>query len=155
MFIHFLLATITLTLAAPTPSNCPVEDTPWDIRDLVAFQAAPGANAASYIKLHFCDQNTGLELETECSRTLAVGSSDSPIDTETWYPCDNADVRFKYGGDTVWIERAFTSPCLGPPPYDGAIAYGQAGTDVVNTTSAAGSTCTQDQFVMEITSESG
>lgn len=43
---------------------------------------------------------------------------------------------------------------LGPYPYNSAIVYGTADTDVVNTTSAAGNTCTQAEMLVDITMES-
>jgi len=42
---------------------------------------------------------------------------------------------------------------LGAPPYNSAIVGGSAGTTLVNATSAAGNTCSQESLVVNITEE--
>ncbi|TKA36319.1 hypothetical protein B0A54_13253 [Friedmanniomyces endolithicus] len=182
-----LLALSTSTSALPTSPSSPLqsktkrctpllENTPWTISHLVAFQAAvqnststppspsntssstnptPGS---SYITFHFCDTNPGLELETTCTRLITPGnpSSGPPasvIDPGTYYPCDSNEVRFIYSGARLTLERSFVDNCLGAPPYNSAIVGGSAGTTLVNATSAAGNTCSQESLVVNITEE--
>ncbi|KAK4545495.1 hypothetical protein LTR36_002845 [Oleoguttula mirabilis] len=158
-----ILALLSIALAAPTPTNAAsattttchalIEQTPWTISNLTAFDAAPGYNG-SYVSFHFCDVNDGLELETDCSRYLPKGSSRSPIDPATYYDCGSNEVRFIYAGSSLIIERSFVDDCLGPVPYNSAIAYGTEDTNVANTTSLAGDTCTQAEMFVKITKES-
>lgn len=100
-------ATATATASA-SPSNCPVllENTPWLLTNLTAFDPSPGHNG-SFISFHFCDTNPGLELETTCSRRLNRFSSKSPVDADTYYACDDETVRFVYAGESLTVKRAF------------------------------------------------
>lgn len=116
----FLFATLALlsqspTFASPTPTTSAsttttpcqalIEETPWTVTDLTAFDAAPGSLTGSFVTFNLCDQ--GLQLETTCSRYLPANSSSSPIDPDTYYDCESSDVRFIYAGDSLTIERRF------------------------------------------------
>lgn len=87
-----------------------IEENPWTVSNLSAFDAAPGPSGVSYISFHFCDTNTGLQLDTTCSRYLAAGSGQSPIDPDNYYQCGSDYVRFIYSGDTLQLERSYTDP---------------------------------------------
>lgn len=116
-FLTLALTTlVSLASAAPTPvSNDPtpvlakrfVEETPWHLANVRAFTANPGPSGVSSFSFHFCDTNTGIELETECSRYLPPGSGRSPIDPDNYYPCNNNTVGFKYTGDALYIQRSY------------------------------------------------
>ncbi|KAK5126797.1 hypothetical protein LTR85_009731 [Meristemomyces frigidus] len=162
MLLLLVLSLLGMTFAAPTPTeeaattttcHALIEETPWTITSLTAFDAAPGYNG-SFVTFHFCDVNAGLELDTDCSRYLPSGSSRSPIDPDTYYPCDSNDVQFIYAGSSLTIERSYVDDCLGPSPYNSAIAYGTEDTSVVNTTSPTGNTCSQAEMFVKITEES-
>ncbi|KAK3072276.1 hypothetical protein LTR53_007128 [Teratosphaeriaceae sp. CCFEE 6253] len=155
-----LLATILLTLSAfasalPPPAkrcNALLENTPWIIRNLTAFQPAPDSQSDAFIAFHFCDVNPGLELETTCARNAPADSSgQSVVDPTTYFACEGNQVRFIYSGDELSLERSYVDDCLGAYPYNHGIAGGHASTDVVNTMSAAGNTCTQDVLSVKIT----
>jgi len=130
-----LLAISTSTSALPTSHLHPqtkrctplLENTPWTISNLIAFQATVPAStqnstspsntsssttppsSSSYITFHFCDTNPGLELETTCTRLIPSGSGAqaSVIDPGTYYPCDSNEVRFIYSGASLTLERSF------------------------------------------------
>ncbi|KAK0269853.1 hypothetical protein LTR35_014529 [Friedmanniomyces endolithicus] len=176
-----LLALSTSTSALPTSPSSPLqpqtkrctpllENTPWTISNLVAFQAAtpnstftsqsntsstPPTASSSYITFHFCDTNPGLELETTCTRLIPSGSGAPASVTDPWtyYPCDSDEVRFIYSGASLTLERSFVDDCLGAPPYNSAIVGGSAGTTLVNTTDAMGNTFSQQSLVVSITEE--
>ncbi|KAK3627645.1 hypothetical protein LTR56_019097 [Elasticomyces elasticus] len=139
-----------LPLSNTTTCHALVENTPWTISNITAFEAAAGSSSESYISFHFCDVNPGLELETTCSRMVAAGSGGSLRDS-TYYACEGNEVRFIYSGTSLSLERSYTDPCLGKPPYDGGIVGGVAATSMVNITSPAGDMCTQDQLTVKIT----
>ncbi|KAK5130794.1 hypothetical protein LTR08_001684 [Meristemomyces frigidus] len=166
-----LLATLTLlplalaaptpasqTPAAPTPTPCKakIEQLPWHLTNLTIFTSSHNTNSSSTpgssLSFHFCDTNDRLQLDTTCTRTLAAGSA--LVDAETYYPCEGGDVRFIYAGAWVGVERGFEDDCLGPYPYNSAIAYGQANTSLVESTSVEGVMLTQAVVVVHITKES-
>lgn len=111
MHLHTLITSslLSLTLAAPLTKRF-VESTPWRLSNIRAFTASPGPTGVSSITFHFCDTNAGLELETECSRYLAPGSGRSPIDPDTFYPCANNTVGFKYTGREIVVQRTYIDP---------------------------------------------
>jgi len=145
-------AFLTIAFTAPTTKRCDalIEQSPWIVTNLVAFEAAATSQNESRISFGFCDTNKGLELDTNCSRTVAPGSRQSIVDG-AYYTCENDDVRFIWSGDQLSLERSYEDPCIGPYPYDGAIAYGQASTSVVKLTTPDGNTCSQDELFVEIT----
>ncbi|KAK3636745.1 hypothetical protein LTR56_014047 [Elasticomyces elasticus] len=141
-----------LTLNLSVAGHALVENTPWTISNITAFEAAAGSASESYISFHFCDVNPGLELETMCSRTVAAGSGGSLRDP-AYYACEGNEVRFIYSGTSLSLERSYTDPCLGKPPYDGGIVGGDAATSMVNITSPAGDICTQDRLTVKISKQ--
>jgi len=106
-----LCALTTIASALPRPAkrcDALLENIPWTIRNLTAFEPAEGCPDSGYISFHFCDVNPGLELETWCTRTVAAGSNESVIDPGTYYSCDGNEVRFIYSGDELQVERAYS-----------------------------------------------
>ncbi|TKA65127.1 hypothetical protein B0A49_08185 [Cryomyces minteri] len=118
----------TLATAVPVLETRFVEETPWHLTKFFAFTAAPGPDGVSAISFHFCDTNAGIEMETECSRTLPPGSGRSPVDPDTYYPCKNATVRFQFKGDTIDVARSYKDSSVGPPGLDVVTAFGSANT---------------------------
>ncbi|EMC94339.1 hypothetical protein BAUCODRAFT_35525 [Baudoinia panamericana UAMH 10762] len=100
-------AAVTTTTAAVAQASCPGETMPWTISNLQIFQAAPNCSEQSYVCFHFCDQNTGIALDTDCTRNVAPGGA--LVDPNTYYDCDNDAVSFAYGGDTLEIARWFVN----------------------------------------------
>ncbi|KAK5745362.1 hypothetical protein LTR17_001523 [Elasticomyces elasticus] len=149
-FSALLSIAYALPLSNTTTCHALVENTPWTISNITAFEAAAGSASESYISFHFCDVNPGLELETMCSRTVAAGSGGSLRDS-AYYACEGNEVRFIYSGTSLSLERSYTDPCLGKPPYDGGIVGGVTATSMVNITSPAGDMCTQDRLTVKIT----
>ncbi|KAK4888337.1 hypothetical protein LTR27_012746 [Elasticomyces elasticus] len=149
-FSALLSVVYALPLSNTTTCHALVENTPWTISNITAFEAAARSASESYISFHFCDVNPGLELETTCSRTVAAGSGGSLRDS-AYYACEGNEVRFVYSGTSLSLERSYTDPCLGKPPYDGGIVGGVAATSMVNITSPAGDMCTQDKLTVKIT----
>lgn len=118
-FTTILLTAIwPLALAIPTPSSHQPdrlqkrfqEAIPWELSNIAVFNAALGPSGVSLISFHFCDTNTGIELETECSREMAPGSGQSVIDPDNYYPCNNSTVSFAYTGTALFIHRSYIDP---------------------------------------------
>ncbi|TKA79394.1 hypothetical protein B0A49_02611 [Cryomyces minteri] len=128
----------TLATAAPVLEKRFVEETPWHLTKFFAFTAAPGPDGVSAISFHFCDTNAGIEVETECSRTLPPGSGRSPVDPDTYYPCKNATVRFQFKGCREELQGFFQARRVGPPGLDVVTAFGSANTTLQIVESDAG-----------------
>lgn len=109
LFVTLLICLGFINALPTTTKRCQalVENTPWTISDLTAFEAASNSSALSYISFHFCDVNPGLELETTCLRTIAPGTSASVIDPSTYYACNGNEVRFIYAGGSLSLERSY------------------------------------------------
>ncbi|RMY66874.1 hypothetical protein D0863_08161 [Hortaea werneckii] len=94
----------------PSSTHCPIliENTPWLLTNITHFvpslpsQNNSNSNSTSsssfsaysaFISFHFRDTNPGLELETQCFRTLPKRSETNP---GTYSPCEDGRVRFAY-----------------------------------------------------------
>ncbi|RMY08589.1 hypothetical protein D0867_08986 [Hortaea werneckii] len=86
----------------PSSTHCPIliENTPWLLTNITHFVPSfPSQNhttsfsSSAFISFHFRDTNPGLELETQCFRTLPKHSETNP---GTYLPCEDASVRFVY-----------------------------------------------------------
>lgn len=158
MYFISLLSLLSLAIAAPTsihdtPSRVEkrfAESTPWILSDVKVFEAKAKSNLNSTISFHFCDVNTGLKMDTECSR-----SAHTIVDSANYYFCNNNTVQFIFSGDNIQIARLYTDPSLGPPPYDTAQAFGDADLDFTNTTTTTGTKSTQAEVHVPITSLAG
>lgn len=111
---HILTAVFTLlgsALAAPSQQpqkRCTaiLENDPWTLSNIYAFDAFASSNQSSVLFFHFCDTNTGLEMDTDCTRTIAPGGG-STISPGTYYECNNNTVRYIYDGASISIERSY------------------------------------------------
>ncbi|KAM3415796.1 hypothetical protein BST61_g9306 [Cercospora zeina] len=145
---------LSIHLTNNTTGDCSahVEDSPWAITDMTSFQALPGSNnVSSYFVFNFEDINDGLELKTNCAFTLPPGSNASVAD-DNYHLCASVDVRFKYSGQLLQVSRWYQDPCLGPPPYDSAIAHGRANVNLTKTRATDGVLGTQTKVQMPISS---
>ncbi|KAF2212376.1 hypothetical protein CERZMDRAFT_97652 [Cercospora zeae-maydis SCOH1-5] len=145
---------LSIHLTNNTTGDCSVhvEDSPWAITDVTSFQAHPGSsNVSSYFAFNFEDINDGLELKTDCSFALPLGSNVSVAD-DKYHLCTGGDVRFKYSGQLLQVSRWYQDSCLGPPPYDSAIAHGRANVNLTKTQAADGVLATQIKVQMPISS---
>ncbi|KAK4985750.1 hypothetical protein LTR66_001427 [Elasticomyces elasticus] len=147
------LLAIPIVSAAPTHALRPrfIEETPWRLSDIAAFEAAPGPSGVSSISFHFCDTNTGIEIETDCSRYLTPGSGASAVDPDNYYSCDDPSVAFKFLGDSIAVERIYKDPSVGPPGMDVVTAFGNANTSLKSDTTAEGTTSYQQALDVKIT----
>lgn len=103
-------AAAAATSTTPQKCNYLLENNPWIVRKLQAFTAAPGTDGPSFVSFHLQDTNTGLKLNTMCSRYLPKKSTEPCEDPNNYYSCDDDSVQFMYDGKTVTIERTFTDP---------------------------------------------
>lgn len=113
MLLLTLLATLSFALAAPTTHrhykpNCTalIEDKPWHINSLTTFQAHPAPYLQSYISFTLVDINKGLELNTTCSRYLALGSAAS-LSSPEYFACKNNTARFLFEDGALHISRFY------------------------------------------------
>lgn len=116
-----LLALFNFTSALTTParfrsykSDCKalIEDTPWQITNLVTFQTnltSKASNCSSYISFNFRDVNTGLELSTSCNRTVKAGGNET-LSNEAYFPCESEDVNFIWEDGVLSVERWYEDP---------------------------------------------
>ncbi|CAK1354117.1 unnamed protein product [Cercospora beticola] len=141
---------IHLTDAASGNCSARVEDSPWLIKDVISLQAHPGSkNVSSTFTFSFEDINAGLELKTNCTFALPRGSNASIAD-DRYHLCTGGDVRFKYDGQLLQVSRWYQDPCLGPPPYDSAIAHGRANLSLTKTQAPYGELATQTEVQIPI-----
>ncbi|KAF1345542.1 hypothetical protein BDV97DRAFT_50861 [Delphinella strobiligena] len=138
-----------LSLAIPTLTAPPrtqhskrlAENKPWHLSDIVL-----GPSSFSF---QFSDENTGLELQTTCSRTI-TGSNTSIIDPETYYPCSNQTVSYRLGDGVIDVERGYIDLAVGEYPYDFVTAFGHATLNFTdNNSTGFGTVAGVDVFVTE------
>lgn len=104
-----LFPLLDTTFAAPVNSKrCdgPIETDPWIISNFTAFNAASASGQPSYIWFHFCDQNAGLELDTNCHSILDAGASLSSINSD-YLSCENNNVEYMYDGGSMTLQRYY------------------------------------------------
>lgn len=107
VFISVFLL-ISTTVASPVRKRCdgPVETNPWIISNFTAFDAASTSSQPSYLWFHFCDQNVGLELDTNCHIALDQGVPLSSIGSD-YQPCEDENVEYMYDGTSIALQRFY------------------------------------------------
>lgn len=123
-----LAATAILTtgaqalIAAHLSAASLTESTPWKLSNILAYETATPANETtnstqpSSISFHFSDTNPGLQIETDCSRTVEAGGN---LYDGEWYLCDNKTVRLAWAltsDKTIQIQKGWDDPeCVSYP----------------------------------------
>jgi hypothetical protein len=112
-----LLATMSQALVFKRFSIATLsESTPWKLSNVVAYENAVPANAStnstepSHISFHFSDKNPGLNVETDCTRTVAVGET---LRDGKFYFCDNTTIRLAWALEEDWtvnIQKGWDDP---------------------------------------------
>lgn len=106
-FTTITAAPATRSISARQQCNALVENDPWQLSNIQLFKAdGSDPTKTSSIKFHFCDQNSRLELETECSYIFPAGTESTP----GYEPCADADIRFTYSGGLLQVERHYEDP---------------------------------------------
>ena len=81
------------------------ESEPWHITHLFVFTATPSSQN-NQIVFNLFDNNTGMQADTVCSRSVP-GSVE---DATNFYPCANDDFNFRWDGTTLRIQRFYADP---------------------------------------------
>lgn len=106
-----ILALNSLATALPAlpKGHCQalIEDHPWTLSNLAVVNAPADSPIASSISFNFCSTNPGLQLETQCNYSMAIGSGARPEQAGGYHACGNATVRFRYAVGRVDVERAY------------------------------------------------
>ncbi|KAK4507277.1 hypothetical protein PRZ48_001012 [Zasmidium cellare] len=145
MLFLILLAILQLGLALNPAAfrklvkdcDAKVEDLPWQITNFITFEKNNASNHSSFLAFHFVDVNDRLEINTTCLRTVPLNSTAS-LAGDGKSVCDNDDVAFEWDGKTLELSRFYTDKCLGPVPYNTAIAYGRIQVNATPTTAIDG-----------------
>lgn len=117
--IYALTSFLTLISAAPTGTNPETDrrdddcqsktfDLPWSLTNITIYKAADqksGSEQAA-ISFHFCDSNSNLELDTDCSGTVVNDRCEG--EDGGYVLCDNDDVSFKFASSLVMLTRYYT-----------------------------------------------
>jgi hypothetical protein len=109
--IIFLFNTLTLSSPARTQTDGASAFTvnrAWKLTNIVIFDAAQNSTVNSTLSFTFEDLNPGMELKTNCSKTVASGQS---LASNFYQPCDaHSDLRFQYYEDKLSIYRGIVDP---------------------------------------------
>jgi hypothetical protein len=101
-----LLTTVTAlctsAMALPHQKRL-AESEPWHLSGLSVFTSSDNSQNNS-ISFDLVDNNTGLEANTSCSRSV-LGSVE---DANNFYPCDNSSLNFRWDGTTLRMQRFYT-----------------------------------------------
>lgn len=98
------VALLTTVMALPHQKRLS-ESEPWHITHLFVFTATPGSQN-NQIVFNLLDNNTGLQTDTICARSVPGCIEDAT----TFYPCVNDDFNFRWDGTTLRIQRFYTDP---------------------------------------------
>lgn len=79
------------------------ESEPWHLTNLSIFTGTNGSTNSS-ISFNLLDNNSGLQAETTCSRSV-LGSLE---DASNFYPCANSSFNFRWDGTTLRMQRFYT-----------------------------------------------
>lgn len=118
LFLYAVSSFLAFTTAAPTPTSTAASSTatschaktfdlPWTLTDITLYRATgqdPDKSHAA-ISFHFCDTNSGLEMETDCSGVVIGDKSEE--DDGGYVLCANPEVGFKMSSDLIMMTRAF------------------------------------------------
>ncbi|GAB7330862.1 hypothetical protein MBLNU13_g02394t2 [Cladosporium sp. NU13] len=128
--ISCLSASSGLPTSQPKQKRCDalIEYAPWHVSNIVVYNAEPTAQKGSSIEFNVRDTNPCLDFDTKCERSMPVGTGLKPEDTHRWYTCEDKRVRFLYQPGNLKLSRSYRDDCLGPPPYNGGVFYGNADT---------------------------
>ena len=100
------LTPITHKLAS---CNSLIETVPWQLSNIQLFTADnPTPTLNSSINFHFCDQSSGLELDTECGYIFQAGESGTP--GPGYEPCADPSIEFTYNDGLIQVERFYEDP---------------------------------------------
>ncbi|KAG9857558.1 hypothetical protein KCU98_g936, partial [Aureobasidium melanogenum] len=113
------IALLTSVVALPHQKRL-AESEPWHLTNLSVFTAANDFTNSS-ISFNLLDNNTGLQAETTCSRSV-LGSVE---DANNFYPCADDSFNFRWDGTTLRMQRFYTDTSVGPcPQYCSVTVYG-------------------------------
>lgn len=104
---------VLLVVASPAPlhiSQLYSESKPWLLSNITVFTARAASPGVSYINFQFTDNNTGIEMTTQCSRFILPDDDGSIVDSANYYLCENSTVEFQYTGSAIYIGRSYTDP---------------------------------------------
>lgn len=96
------VALLTSVMALPHRKRL-AESEPWHLTNISIFTAANDSTNNS-ISFNLVDNNTGLQADTDCSRS-ALGSVE---DANKFYPCANNSFNFRWDGTTLRMQRFYT-----------------------------------------------
>ncbi|KAG9597318.1 hypothetical protein KCU77_g7943, partial [Aureobasidium melanogenum] len=103
------------------------ESEPWHLMNISIFTAANGFTNSS-LSFSLLDNNTGLQADTVCSRSV-LGSVE---DANNFYPCANDNFNFRWDGTTLRMQRFYTDTSVGPcPQYCSVTVYGNGTPNLV------------------------
>ncbi|KAG9659282.1 hypothetical protein KCU95_g11410, partial [Aureobasidium melanogenum] len=113
------VALLTSVMALPYRKRLS-ESEPWHLTNIFIFTAANDSTNSS-ISFNLVDNNTGLQADTDCSRSV-LGSVE---DANKFYPCANNSFNFRWDGTTLRMQRFYTDTSVGPcPQYCSVTVYG-------------------------------
>lgn len=105
MHLFFLLSVASLVLAAPQGESDNCVSKSFDVHGFTFFTADPGPQGSSHINFQFQDENTSTG--SACSRSLPLGSGQSPADPVNFYPCQDAAFQYKFDGKKLTLKHTF------------------------------------------------
>lgn len=79
------------------------ENEPWHLSDISVFTSPDGTKNNS-ISFNLIDNNTGLQADTDCSRSV-LGSVE---DADNFHTCANNSFNFRWDGTILRIQRFYT-----------------------------------------------
>jgi hypothetical protein len=110
LLFHGLSNPITLVPRQSSPSPF-LENLPWYLTNLVIFEPADSTTQSSaYIMFNIADKNPGLELSSSCQYFTAWGVPAPVTPGGGYVQCLDQDVRFKYDGQSIFVERGWLVP---------------------------------------------
>ncbi|KAH0151592.1 hypothetical protein KCU67_g10193, partial [Aureobasidium melanogenum] len=125
---HFttIAALFTSVIALPHQKRF-AESEPWHLTNISVFTAA-NSFTNSTISFNLLDNNTGLQADTTCSRSV-LGSVE---DANNFYPCTNDNFNFRWDGTTLRMQRFYTDTSVGScPQYCSVTVYGNGTPNLV------------------------
>ncbi|KAI4737304.1 hypothetical protein E4T50_12224 [Aureobasidium sp. EXF-12298] len=121
------IVTLSTSVMALPHQKRLAESEPWHLTNISIFTAV-NSSTNSTTSFHLLDNNTGLQADTVCSRSV-LGSVEDP---NNFYPCANDNFNFRWDGTVLRMQRFYTDTSVGPcPQYCSVTVYGNGTPNLV------------------------
>ena len=105
----FMLLFSTLTLSAPASSKAQnfSIDLPWKLANIIVFEAAKNSTLNSSLTFTFDDPNKGMQLKTNCIKTVKAGQD---LNSNFYEHCSGTGFTYQYNQGQIAIHRTIKDP---------------------------------------------